>query len=390
MTVTPGQRAARLLWWYPRAWRERYGDEFAELLVSDIAERPHAPLRVLDIARGGLVARLADLGLSGFPVAGDGAGAEPGGAGGARAGAAASLASLGACLAAFAVVGAGLWSQLAVGWQWSAPASRAAMAGMVTMSLALLALAVLAVLAAAPVAWCTVSRLTGVSRLIGGSGLIGGSRLTGVSGLIGGSRLIGGSGLSAGPRPGGTRRGGLVVPILVLVLSVAVLFVGGRHFGNGWPGTGGHPWAAGALRAGGREWVGRGLIPGGLAAFAWASTLSVSTYWLHPAALAAFPAPELAWMALSPLALAAATVAAALLVRRSPLSPRAQAFQARLAPLACAAMLAFLAGGGLWVASGAQGLFRAGTIDAAGVALLAAILALAAQAARHARLLLAR
>ena len=27
------RRAARLLRWYPRDWRSRYGDEFAELLI---------------------------------------------------------------------------------------------------------------------------------------------------------------------------------------------------------------------------------------------------------------------------------------------------------------------------------------------------------------------
>ena len=60
--------------------------------------------------------------------------------------------------------------------------------------------------------------------------------------------------------------------------------VGGRHFGNGWPGTGGHPWAH------------PGPVPGGVAAFCWASTLAVSSFWAHPAALAAFPAAELAGM----------------------------------------------------------------------------------------------
>ena len=48
----------RLLRWYPRAWRDRYGAEFTELLISDIEERPRAAARGLDVARGGLVARL--------------------------------------------------------------------------------------------------------------------------------------------------------------------------------------------------------------------------------------------------------------------------------------------------------------------------------------------
>ena len=58
-------RAARLLRWYPRAWRDRYGAEFTELLIADIAERPRSRARTLDVARGGIVARLADVGLAG-------------------------------------------------------------------------------------------------------------------------------------------------------------------------------------------------------------------------------------------------------------------------------------------------------------------------------------
>jgi hypothetical protein len=331
-------RASRLLRWYPRAWRERYGEEFAELLVSDIIERPHAPSRTLDVARGGIIARLADAGLCGCPVTG------PAGA----AGPPASLASLAACLAVFVVVGAAMWSQLTVGWQWSAPASSGTMAGMIAMSLAMLAFAAVAILAVIPVACGVASRL----------------------------------GRGPDRRP-------LLLPAVAFAACLAVLFIGSRHFGNGWPGTGGHPWAAGALRVGGHEWIGRGLVPGGLAAFSWAATLSITTYWLHPAALAAFPAAELAWMAVSPLALAGAVCSAAMLVRRVPLSPRVLAFQARLAVVSCWVMTAFFAGCGLWVASGGQGLFRAGTIDAGGIAVLAVVLAVASQAARRARLLLA-
>jgi hypothetical protein len=32
--TAPAERAARLLRWYPRGWRSRYGEEFAELLVT--------------------------------------------------------------------------------------------------------------------------------------------------------------------------------------------------------------------------------------------------------------------------------------------------------------------------------------------------------------------
>ncbi|MGH3166908.1 MAG: hypothetical protein ACRDN0_13610, partial [Trebonia sp.] len=61
-----GRHAARLLRWYPESWRARYGDEFTELLISDIEERPRSAARTLDVARGGIVARLTAAGLAGF------------------------------------------------------------------------------------------------------------------------------------------------------------------------------------------------------------------------------------------------------------------------------------------------------------------------------------
>jgi hypothetical protein len=53
------RRARRLLRWYPQAWRRRYGEEFVELLIADIEERPRSPRRTLDVARQGLAARFA-------------------------------------------------------------------------------------------------------------------------------------------------------------------------------------------------------------------------------------------------------------------------------------------------------------------------------------------
>jgi hypothetical protein len=248
------RRATRLLRWYPRSWRDRYGAEFAELLIADIAERPRSRGRSLDVARGGMVARLGAVGLTGFPAHASAASAPAG------AGARASLSALGCCVAVFLVVGTALWSQLTIGWQWSDSASTPAALGTQVTSAAMLALLALAVLAALPVSCAIAVNFT--------------------------------------------RR--LIVPAAVLVTATTLLFAGGRHFGNGWPGTGGH----------------RGLVPGGLAAFEWATSLSVSAYWAHPGALAVFPAAELAWMAVSPVALAAAVLAAATLVRRAELPPR--------------------------------------------------------------------
>jgi hypothetical protein len=104
--VTPADRAARLMRWYPRSWRDRYGEEFAELLVADISERPRSRARTADVIRGGIVARLASAGLCGF--AADAAGQVR-----------ASLVSLACSLSIFLGLGAAIWSQLTIGWQWS-------------------------------------------------------------------------------------------------------------------------------------------------------------------------------------------------------------------------------------------------------------------------------
>ena len=92
----PRERAARLLRWYPRDWRARYGEEFTELLIADLAERPRSAARTADVIRGGIVARLTDAGLCGFA---------PDGAERAGKRARASLASLACCAAVFLGVG---------------------------------------------------------------------------------------------------------------------------------------------------------------------------------------------------------------------------------------------------------------------------------------------
>jgi hypothetical protein len=139
------RRAARLLRWYPQEWRRRYGDEFWALLVDEFSERPRSARRALDVAFSGLLARVRAAGL-----AGPGLDAERQ----LRAG----LAVLGCALAVFVVGGVALWSQLTIGWQWSAPNSGGTHAGMLLMSAAVVAIVTLVVLAAMPIAW-TVARV---------------------------------------------------------------------------------------------------------------------------------------------------------------------------------------------------------------------------------------
>jgi hypothetical protein len=57
------RRSARLLRWYPPAWRERYGEEFADHLEQEFAERRVDLRRSLNVAYKGLVARADDVGL---------------------------------------------------------------------------------------------------------------------------------------------------------------------------------------------------------------------------------------------------------------------------------------------------------------------------------------
>jgi hypothetical protein len=359
---TPAARAARLLRWYPRAWRDRYGDEFTELLICDIEERPRSAGRTLDVARGGLVARLTAAGLAGRPLPAPGSGVVTPQVRYRQV--SASLGSLGGALAVFFTAAAALWSELVIYRQAlprsplpspAAPAAQGAhlppastaLLATDVISAAMLALLALAVLAALPVLATLAVRF----RSAGQPG-----------------------------RPGHPARRALAIPAAGLLAGVTFLFIGGRHFGNGWPGTGGHG----------------SFVPAGLAAFEWATSLSVSAYWAHPAPFfAQFPRPEVYWMATSPLALAASVAAAVVLVRRAALSPRVLALEVRLATGACAVMAVVLGAAAWWVATSgghqaaASGAlrppFHAGLIDVACTGILAAALPVAARAARLAR-----
>ncbi len=242
---------------------------------------------------------------------------------------------MGLAVGAFTVLALATWSQLAVGWQWAAPDATATAVAMVVMSGTLAVLGCLAVLGAVPVAWGVITTL--VRR---------------------------------------AKRRALVVPSALFLLGAVILVLGSRHFGNGWPGTGGHPWAQ------------RGLVPGGAAAFAWASTLSISSYWAHPGALSTFPSGELAWMALSPIAMSAVVAGAVTTMRRLELTPRALRFEARLLMAAAGITVVFLGACAIWMIDGGPGphrLFHAGAIDAAALGVMAVASVVACRAAQRAR-----
>jgi len=320
-TAETARRAARLLRWYPTPWRARYGEEFSELLMSELSEHPRSWRRHADLVRSGLTARLSSAGLGGHTH-------DP------HDQARASLASVVSAVAVFLAFGVAMWAQLTIGWQWSQPNTSATKVAVVVMSGAVALFVLLALLAALPVVGYVLARLA--------------------------------------------RRQwhGLVGPTSLLLAGAATVIIGSRHFGNGWPGTGGHPWAH------------QGLVPGGVAAFSWASTLSISSYWAHPLALASFPTAEIIWMAVSPVAMGSLVLGAAKIVRRVELGPRALRYEARLAGAAAVVMVLFLGACCGWIVDGGSGprnLFHAGAIDVAGVVVMGGALVVVSRAVSCAR-----
>jgi hypothetical protein len=308
------RRAERLLRWYPSEWRARYGEEFVALLISDMAEQPRSLKRPVDVAVNGVVARLASAGLNQSNLEHSERTRR-------------TLLAFACAAAVFVTFGLGMWAQLTIGWQWSAPDTVATSAAMVVMSYSVLVLLSLGALAVVPLAWTSARSALHRARVLR--------------------------------------------PLALVVAGSGIFVLGSRHFANGWPGTGGHPWAH------------QGLVPGGVAAFAWAATLFVTAYWAHPASLLSFPTPELAWMVVCPLALVCFGAGAVRLVREIELSPKLLRFEARLAQLGGVVMVMFLIGASLWVVDGGPGprnLFHVGAIDIGSICVMVASLATAGRA----------
>jgi hypothetical protein len=127
------RHATRLLRWYPRAWRERYGAEFADHLEQEFAERPVDLRRSVNVAFKGLAARASEVGLSNGAV---------GPAGQSRA----ALATSFVLSALMAVIALNFWSWAML--QWSArhyhPIPVDATTGILTVATGLLLLALVA------------------------------------------------------------------------------------------------------------------------------------------------------------------------------------------------------------------------------------------------------
>ncbi len=300
------RRAVSLLSWYPKDWRDRYGEEFVELLVAELEEQPHSFSRSIDLVRSGLLARLAVLGFAGRSLdpAEDGR---------------RSLAAFGTSISIFLSVAVAIWAQLTIGWQWSAPRSGTTFSAMVVMTVAMVAVALACVMCAAPVAWTAVRSLVR------------------------------------------SPSGRIARPICLLAIGSAVLIVGTHHFANGWPGTYGHRWAH------------QGIVPGGVAAYAWASTLFVTAYWLHPAALIHFPTAEVVWMMVSPIAVVAIVAGGAKTVLRLEFSASLLRFERSFGYVIAGAMALFFTGASLWVIDGGVGpgnLFDTGVIDVVELAVM--------------------
>jgi hypothetical protein len=181
-------RAARLVRWYPKEWRTRYGDEFRELLVAQIADQPRSRACTLDVAFGAIMARLAAVGLSGTPV-------DPSDQ------ARRSLATLGSAAAIFLTFAISIWSHLTIARRSAAPATTATHTAIIIMTTAVTICIGAAVVGSIPLAW-TATRAAA---------------------------------RRSDPRP---RRGALL-----FLTGLAVLIAGGLAFHGGWSGTGTHPWS---------------------------------------------------------------------------------------------------------------------------------------------------
>lgn len=320
--IEDSRRARRLLRWYPKSWRDTYGEEFEALLLDEFAEQPHSLARSFDVIRGGTVARLTNSGITGVPRSSERQSQL-------------SFTWIVVSLLIFLTFGNALWSQLIIGWQWARPSGAGTFIAMWMLTISMVAFGVLALAAITPLVGELAKQLWT------------------------------------------ERSGRLAASTAMVTVGTLVFVVGAIHFSHGWPGTNGHHWSE------------QGLVPGGIGAFAWAATLSITSYWVHLGALSSFPAAEVVWMTVSPIALATAVVGSARVLRRLQLSEHQIEFQRRLAVGASWAMALFVLGTMVWLVDGSdlqRNLFHKGIIDVADLVVMVASLLVAWRALLRIRL----
>jgi hypothetical protein len=122
--------------------------------------------------------------------------------------------------------------------------------------------------------------------------------------------------------------------------------------------------------------------------YAWAATLPISTFWVHPHRLAQLPPGELAWMCLAPAAVVAIAIGGATALRHVQLPASVVRFEHRLAVAAAVGTAPMLAAAATWVIvsqHATDSRARTGTLDLALIAAMAAATVTVARAADRAR-----
>lgn len=237
-----------------------------------------------------------------------------------------SLATLGSTMAVFLTFALSIWSHLTIARSWATPATVATHTAIIIMTVAVFLCVAAAIAGSIPIAWTAIRA-------------------------------------AVRPSARGLRR-----PVLLFVAGAVVLIVGSIAFHNGWSGFGHHP---GSQQA---------VSPGGTAGFLWASTLTVSAYWAHPTILLNLPPSEVAWMAISPIALLSCIAGGYKTVRQLDLPIRLLRFVTRTGQLAITGLGFFLVGTVIWLVDGGPGpghLFEAGTVDQIGLVVMIAALVVA-------------
>jgi hypothetical protein len=313
------RRAERLTRWYSATWRQRYGEEFVELLVDDMRERPHSWSRDTNVALSAARSRLSSMGISGAPIA-------------LEQQASLSTAWLALCAVVFGVFAIALWSQLDIGWQWARPTSPATDVAVWVITLSLFGLVASGAFAIVPIT-CTAfwNSLRGRNRTS-------------------------------------------VFRLTLLIATVGCLAWGTLRFSHGWPGTGGH------------SWTGRDAMPSQFGPVAWSISLSITAYWVHPAALFGFPTAEMAWMILSPLALLTSIAVITSELRSCRIGPRMSRWESAVARATLVPMATTLLGVAVWLVDGTntpRNLYHRGVIDLLDVVIMVAAILISSRAVRR-------